>query len=180
MAGRRFRDLGDLLNQYAAIGLNARNKLVVLRDKFYCLDRILDEVSQIQQGLKGKSIASDDAAEILRTLVWVQFLAETFVYHAFRLYKELSRLPGLGELEPKGVRDARTLLEHFWDPIAANATRGFAIFDMGWPYIRSQRLPGERAEPIDKGLWSNADEFIDQLETKLKNAIEQQPRQRAP
>jgi hypothetical protein len=179
MTGRRFNELGDLWRAYIdTLEPEARHKFSTFPFdfKFYCLDRVLDEVSQRQEDLKGKSFATDGTGEMVRSMVWMQFLAETFAYHAFRVAKELRarKLPGFSKFKPpEGILSARQLMEHFGEGNCKVTTTGFAVFDVGWPHVRPQRHRGEPAQPIDKGLQFNADQFIDEIEMKLKNAIQQ-------
>lgn len=174
MTGRRFRELRKLWSDYVGtLAPTERAKIPAMEfgEKCYCLDRLLDSVDQIKRGLRGKSVASDDAAEIARSLVWVKFLAQTFAMHAWRIREELRKLPGLRHFDAIGVRTARNeLIEHPDKKVKARTAQGYLIFDTGWPYVRPQRFPGDPAS-IEKGLTHNADEFITQLEVKLQNAI---------
>lgn len=183
MTGRRFHELRNLINEYVqSVGEEARNAFFYVTNKFYCLDRVLDEVAELREALRGKSVTDDgEAVEILRSLIWTEFLAETFVYHANAAQRELSKLPGLGKFDPEGVRDARNKLMEHWGQHRAPRKKlqkepkrtktGFGVFSESWPIIRPQRFPGDPIEPMDKGIFANADGFITDLETKLSNEI---------
>jgi hypothetical protein len=173
MAGRSFSELRKLWADYVeTLGPTERAKILAMEfgEKCYCLDRLLDNVDQIKDGLRGKSVASGDAAEIAQSLIWAKFLAQTFAFHAWRMRKELRELPELGHFDPAGVRTARNELMEHRDGPKARTVQGSLIFGTGWPYVRPQRFPGDPAS-IESGLTYNADEFINQLETKLQNAI---------
>jgi hypothetical protein len=112
----------------------------------------------------------------------VKLFTECFYYIAYRILTIANKrykgrrppLPGLQGLKPKGVVMARNhLLEHAGhiNPITVQT---FMAGGPHGPILKQSRREGQTDHP-DKGLYANAQQFKDDLEDRLRRAIEQPP-----
>jgi hypothetical protein len=104
----------------------------------------------------------------------LKLLSEAFYYFAGRVRTILKKtgLPGLQGFECKGVRDVRNkLLEH-----AGEKQSEVVIQSFGWgapqgPVLKAVRYGGQEDVFPDAGLYRNAEEFIQNLDRRLRAAM---------
>jgi hypothetical protein len=104
----------------------------------------------------------------------LKLLSEAFYYFAGRVRTILKKteLPGLQGFECKGVSDVRNkLLEH-----AGEKQSEVVIQSFGWgaphgPVLKAARYGGQEDVFPDAGLYRNAEEFIENLDRRLRAAI---------
>lgn len=97
-----------------------------------------------------------------------EIYTESFYYFAFRLRSIIKRLPGLKSFESKGIRDVRNhLIEHSDSPASELTNLGFGHGPNG-PIVKPGRVMGQTDKFLDKGLYKNLEELLNNLNKKLK------------
>lgn len=118
---------------------------------------------------------SDEELKVLiQASFEIQLFAECFYYLAGRIRTIIKSkaMPGLKGFECVGVRNVRNkLLEHSHEHDSKVTTVSFAYGGTQGPVLKASRIQGQESVFPDRGLYVNADEFIANLETELRKAI---------
>jgi hypothetical protein len=105
----------------------------------------------------------------------MQLFTECFYYIAGRLRTLLQKsgpIPGLESFECKGARDVRNqLLEHVEGKHSQVFIQSFGFGKDNGPVLKAVRYAGQEGTFPDKGLYWNATEIKEILESKLKKLL---------
>lgn len=120
-------------------------------------------------------ITEDEKQQMSKASFELQLFTETFYYFAFRTRQILQNpkagVLGLSGFECKGVRDVRNkLIEHVEGKDSQIFIRSFASGGLGGPIIKGPRYDGQHHFQ-DAGLYTNAEEFRDDLDRVLNNSL---------
>jgi hypothetical protein len=99
----------------------------------------------------------------------LELFTECFYFIAWRLREILRLLPGLTKFDAPGVRAVRNQLIEHPDPEAQSHLPAFQIDDKVGPMLKPFLREG--SQPIDRGLWVNAEEFRTNLERVLAKEL---------
>jgi hypothetical protein len=106
----------------------------------------------------------------------IKLFAEAFYYFAARRRTVLRHFPHLKSLDAPGVRNVRNhLIEHPDKSSSGVTQQNWGFGGQGGPTLKNARRPGQEHVPIDRGLFINAAELRDNIESKLRAALKSLP-----
>ena len=125
------------------------------------------EASELSE--KGGAQQEALVVRIQQSMELLELFTECFYLFAWRLRQVLRLLPGLNAFEAKGVHTVRNQLIEHPDPKRQPLLPAFSFDHEKGPKLKPFAPLG--LEPIDSGLWVNAEEFKSNLELLLSSHI---------
>lgn len=105
------------------------------------------------------------------SLVELELYTECFYYVSHRLKKIIDYYPGLKEFKPIGVINVRNNLIEHPHGIHGVTFPSFGLGNPNGPVIKGARTEIEKNKSVDQGLYKNASEFRELLETLLQQGL---------
>ena len=156
-----------------AIACEAEIRLRQLDWVYQRVRRLQDEqvatIRLMAEGASGEFEPPRDLADRERDQAEeIGVLTEAFYYFAWRFRQVIRPLPGLSRYDPRGIRDVRNqLIEHPPEHGAKLSHTRMTSSDTG-PQLRVSRNADTRHYPVDRGLYHNAAELLNELMTRLQ------------
>jgi hypothetical protein len=102
----------------------------------------------------------------------IEIYTEAFYYLAFRLRAIIKLLPNLKSFEAMGILIVRNkLIEHSQGQDSLITDSSFGHIGSNGPQVKPARSHGTIGKFMDKGLYANAEELINNLNNKLTPLI---------
>lgn len=174
----RRRDTGE--SDYVTEASTRTSQLIYLLGRFGELEDEHEEHERL--GAETRPTSLEAHGEYAKRMAsfgpLLSLYCEAFYYFAWRAREMLTRISGLSEFDPIGVRDVRhKLIEH--------ADRAGGVMNRNYVFAIDEGLilkpfgnanPGRKADQErvqDKGLYPNAEEFVSKLLPLLEKALKQ-------
>ena len=127
------------------------------------------------------TVANDLGRARDEALFQVKLASESFYYFAARLLGILQSFPHLKNLDAPGIRSVRNhLIEHPEKGSSGVTQQNWSLEESRGPAFKNARRQGQDHVPTDEGLFNNAAELRDRIESKLKQVLAHLPPDTSP